>query len=104
MRYATWRLKRSNGLTYTGPINLILSAGGSVETIFATYPSPETYLSKFDGDISSLDLSPWGFVEITKDEALLFIDTWFNSNKPNNSDLPNFLSGVISIDEIKSKL
>lgn len=103
MKYATWKPSKEKKGLYSGPQELIESVGASIETIFSTNPSPETHLSKISGDISSLNLEKWSFTELTKEQAIDFIDTWFQS-KPRDFGIPAVLAGEVSVQAIKSRL
>lgn len=72
--YATWRISQNDDGTYSGPHDLLNANNIQLETIYST-SMPETYLSFFIGDVSSIDLSKWQFEILTAEEAKQFVES-----------------------------
>lgn len=77
MRYATYNLRVIADGYLDGPESTIVARGGSAKAIWTSgqVETGATILGEVSGDLS--DLTSWNLVEISRQEARLFIEANF---------------------------
>lgn len=101
--YATWNLSLGVDGRYYDPSELLNSVGATMNTIFSS-PAPETYLSQIAGDVTGLDLDQWDFQLLTKEQAIEYLQATFVPNTPQGLLIPPIQAGVVSLEDLISKI